>query len=428
MDDFVAFGAQLRQAREDRELSLDDMERLTRIRLKYLEAMESGDFAAIDNPVQLRGFLRNYAHVVELDGDAVLANYERLLEADKGRGWRRRKEQTEPVEIDLSVPPPDYTPPQKRYATQPLTPVESTGNRVLGRTLRGLLILAGALALTAVIIGGIYTVISGATDDTEETPPPPLLEFNPDASPARPTLSPTQPGVNIAPPTQSTPDLRNADQLFIVLTAEERLWVRIQTDGVMQYEGVLPPGTGLQYSANESITVRASNAGALAIRINNQDYRLGTGREQAQQTFTREGLLSPTENPAAPAASSTSFNLDAAPSVTTTLTIRSDEAATNTSLDEASPPATLFFTSTSASSINAPSPLPSPVGSSATPSPLPSPLPPTATATLTLTTTPSPTDTLLPSRTPTVTSSPTTVVTPTQFLPPRNTSTPTPAK
>ena len=52
-------GHQLRSAREARELSLDQVEQQTRIRAKYIEALEQGNHSALPSAVQARGFLRN---------------------------------------------------------------------------------------------------------------------------------------------------------------------------------------------------------------------------------------------------------------------------------------------------------------------------------------------------------------------------------
>ena len=68
-------GDLLREAREARGHSLEDVEKATRIRVKYLEALESGDFGVLPSATQARGFLRNYAQFLGLDAEAVLARY-----------------------------------------------------------------------------------------------------------------------------------------------------------------------------------------------------------------------------------------------------------------------------------------------------------------------------------------------------------------
>ena len=66
-------GQLLRQKREAQELSLADVEEQTRIRQRYLSALESDDWDDLPNEVVARGFLRTYASFLGLDPDELLA-------------------------------------------------------------------------------------------------------------------------------------------------------------------------------------------------------------------------------------------------------------------------------------------------------------------------------------------------------------------
>jgi len=71
-------GVLLRGAREARGMSLADVSEITKIRSKYLDAIERGEFATIPGEVYLKGFIRNYADCVGLDGGKVVARYNEL--------------------------------------------------------------------------------------------------------------------------------------------------------------------------------------------------------------------------------------------------------------------------------------------------------------------------------------------------------------
>lgn len=60
-------GARLRQARELRRLTLQQVSETTKVRTHYLQALESDDYSAIPSAAQARGFLRIYAEFLELD-------------------------------------------------------------------------------------------------------------------------------------------------------------------------------------------------------------------------------------------------------------------------------------------------------------------------------------------------------------------------
>ena len=162
MDELIALGASLCEAREARDLDLEELEKLTRIRLKYLEAMEQGAFGEIDNPLQLKGFLRSYAHAVALDPDAVLAHYERAYQASQNKRGRRRKKQTTPVStLDLSAPPVGYsTTPQRTTQDMPRYTSETIkqGSTWLRWFRLGFLGLVAIGLAIGVVGGGIYGI------------------------------------------------------------------------------------------------------------------------------------------------------------------------------------------------------------------------------------------------------------------------------
>ncbi|WP_126172971.1 helix-turn-helix domain-containing protein [Altericroceibacterium xinjiangense] len=64
-------GAQLRAAREERELSLPDVAAETRIPLRHLESIEAGDFGSLPGRTYAVGFSKTYAQVVGLDPEAI---------------------------------------------------------------------------------------------------------------------------------------------------------------------------------------------------------------------------------------------------------------------------------------------------------------------------------------------------------------------
>jgi cytoskeletal protein RodZ len=65
----------LRVARERKGVDLYRVERDTKIRARHLDALESGDYAALPSAVYIKGFLRNYAVYLGLDPDETLARW-----------------------------------------------------------------------------------------------------------------------------------------------------------------------------------------------------------------------------------------------------------------------------------------------------------------------------------------------------------------
>lgn len=74
-DERQHLGEMLRSARESRGLDRARIERDTRIRERYLSALERGAYDELPGDVYARGFLRTYATYLGLDPDAMTALY-----------------------------------------------------------------------------------------------------------------------------------------------------------------------------------------------------------------------------------------------------------------------------------------------------------------------------------------------------------------
>ncbi|MBW5444504.1 DUF4115 domain-containing protein [Cohnella sp. CFH 77786] len=72
-------GALLRKAREQRGYTLDDVQEATKIRKRYLEAIESGDYKVLPGSFYVRAFVKTYAETVGLDAEEVLRLYHKEL-------------------------------------------------------------------------------------------------------------------------------------------------------------------------------------------------------------------------------------------------------------------------------------------------------------------------------------------------------------
>jgi hypothetical protein len=148
-------GSDLRRSRTRREIDLSEVEAATRIRVRFLRAIEEEEWDALPGGVYTRGFIRTYANFLSLDGDRLAEDYRREVEGTQD---------------------PDFTP-------VPTTPRGGPGHRL--RSVPWLALLAaGAVALLAGIAifalpgnggdegpAGEQRVPQAATDVTEAPGP-----------------------------------------------------------------------------------------------------------------------------------------------------------------------------------------------------------------------------------------------------------------
>lgn len=89
---FMGLGEKLKEAREAKGISLEQLQETTKIQKRYLQAIEQGNFQTLPGTFYARAFIKEYANAVGLDADL-------LLEEHKG---------------EIPVPEEDTTTPQYR--------------------------------------------------------------------------------------------------------------------------------------------------------------------------------------------------------------------------------------------------------------------------------------------------------------------------
>jgi cytoskeletal protein RodZ len=145
----------LSAARERKGVDLVRAERDTKIRVRYLSALERGDYRDLPGAVYTKGFLRNYAIYLGLDPEDVL------------RQWRReRGEQTAPEAV--IVPPGPIE--------EPSRPLRFSSSVVVAA------LLTAAVVLFFVYLGSQLLRYSRPPDLTVTTPATAVVEVDEDAT------------------------------------------------------------------------------------------------------------------------------------------------------------------------------------------------------------------------------------------------------
>ncbi|MFQ5512345.1 MAG: helix-turn-helix domain-containing protein [Candidatus Krumholzibacteriia bacterium] len=70
-------GELLRGAREGKEMTLEDVHQATKISVDVLTALEQDDLDSFQSDIYLKGFIRNYAKLLQIDAQEVLRTLER---------------------------------------------------------------------------------------------------------------------------------------------------------------------------------------------------------------------------------------------------------------------------------------------------------------------------------------------------------------
>jgi cytoskeletal protein RodZ len=93
-----SLGEKLKSARIERDLSFDQISRDTNISLRYLEALESENFAVFPGEPYIIGFIKNYGAYLDLDVQKLISLYRAL------------KIQEQPIPVEQLLKPPPVIP------------------------------------------------------------------------------------------------------------------------------------------------------------------------------------------------------------------------------------------------------------------------------------------------------------------------------
>ncbi|UOQ42993.1 helix-turn-helix domain-containing protein [Halobacillus salinarum] len=72
-------GTRLREAREKKEMPLEQVQEITKIQKRYLQAIENNDFKVLPGKFYTRAFIREYASAVGLDPEVIMQEHKSEL-------------------------------------------------------------------------------------------------------------------------------------------------------------------------------------------------------------------------------------------------------------------------------------------------------------------------------------------------------------
>ncbi len=285
------FFQELQRIRESKGLRLEDISRRYKIRLSFLESIESGSFEDLPEPVYTKTFIKTYAGLLGIDTGPILARYAKYIE---------------------KVSPTPQSEPPKDKDLEPHTEIAVFD--WLGR--QASKIGWTVVAVAVVIILGIYVfqdsgdkpnpgrmIAREAVKPPEKPPETPPAEQSsappvqpPEAAPpqqAAVQTSTPQPPTQAATPQQApvqtavpetkkpeaapipaekkppmTPPVPGA--LSLKIEATEAAWVQVKADKTPSVQKLMQAGETMTTEAKERITVDLGNAGGVQITFQGQ--------------------------------------------------------------------------------------------------------------------------------------------------------------
>lgn len=303
-----SLGSYLRAEREQRGVSLQEISAVTKIQVKFLDALEDDAYEQLPPTPFVIGFLRAYAQCLSLTpDDIVMAYHQRHRVADT-----------------VEQPHPSRTP-QLRQTTHLGTVGVGVGVVVLG--LLAVLVLRGLRAGDAARQAASTTMVTHEQTATTGTvapgtvapPPMPVVSPTPpadlvppagpvQASPAvppaaapaseapaalpRPLLQTTLPALQVPVTAQETTVEATLPPLVLQADAVEDTWLRVIIDDHKRYALLLKAGQNIRWQAEERFVLTVGNSRGTRLQLNEQAVSLPHTGSNVVRDFvlTREVL------------------------------------------------------------------------------------------------------------------------------------------
>lgn len=274
-------GQTLRQARETLGLTLEEVERVTRIRTYHLEALEKEDFDSLPSPVQIRGFLHNYAEFLGLNTDEILLHYA------EGLQQQHRTRPAGTIDQPISRPTVQVHSRRPRWMTSDLFISIGIVLIVLVVLIWGGTRLVGLASQS----GQAAQMTASFEPSTPISSPEANLAVNPGQEASLPASTPILAEETLIP----TPPLQLGSGVNLRIVATQHAWVEVSVDGEEVYQDRMVPGEILDYSGRESVTVGTANAAGIRIFFNGEDQGvMGDEGEIIIRVWTLGGVITPT--------------------------------------------------------------------------------------------------------------------------------------
>ena len=299
----TGLGALLKSEREKRDVSIDQITKLTRLRRHFIEALEAEDWRHLPAPVFVRGFIRAYARALNLDEDKVFDLYEGTTPPDMSV--------PQPV---VAAPPPRKTPilvvgaavvvgiivviyllrgdrvPQppeapiaESIAERSATPSEPAEQGQTDTEEEALTAIEEAVTDPDAILTAFLDEIHKPTDFLAEERLAQHLARTPTASGLVPGRSETTEPPAAAP----------TEWLILRGIVKARTWVRIYVDDQAPKEFIFQPGSRPQWKGKQGFSVLIGNAAGIDFEFNGEEVRALGNLGQVVRLNFPEGFVPP---------------------------------------------------------------------------------------------------------------------------------------
>jgi cytoskeletal protein RodZ len=290
-----AISEQLCQARQQREISLEEIAVKTYIPLRILQALEHANAEQLPEPVFVQGFIRRYGDAVGLDGAAISKSFKIDLDATKTDTPlpARASGQVGQAAVGSRSTTSQAT---RSTASNPASSFAASGATSQQLPWTWLLgIPATAIVLVLGYLGVIQPLLSSQQTAQPQKKAPTATGLKQASQRSTPKINPSPAKVanstitKVSSAPAPNPSFRGVQA---VVSLADASWVAVVVDGKVAFEGTLSKGAKQTWSGKQAIVLTAGNAGAVVAAFNGQKQAkpLGAPGDVRTATISSKGV------------------------------------------------------------------------------------------------------------------------------------------
>jgi len=299
---FDELANELKTAREKNAMTLAQVANKSKIDIKFLEAMEQGDFAFLPD-LYVRAFVKNFAKTVGLDENKI---YKKIEAAKQGIPYveeeaPKKELKVRPAETPKQEKVPEV--PKEKPATQTHkleikkkdslftfdavggnNPAQDTTAAVNRRNL----IIGGSLLGAILLFALVYFLFfdKGEQIIVVEKPIEDVIQQNQRYMEDDQTTGSSDLGIGVS------------DSLVLTINATDTSWIKVSIDEQASGEFILLPNSQKVIKAKTNYKITFGNSGAIKLQLNNKPLTFsGKSKSALNVLIDREGVKYPDNSP-----------------------------------------------------------------------------------------------------------------------------------
>lgn len=268
----VRLGEALKDAREKKSVTIDQVQKQTRIHSAVLKALEEGRCDSILTPTYVKSFLKKYAEYLGLDARQLLAEYSKLHPASSAQ--KSSLCLTGKTDVSAPVDFSKYFPVIKRVAIPVI--VIALAIFIGSKAINGLKHRPGPRPEPMANIAR-----SASAPSKKKGPSPVPVTSKKESAPKEQAIAKASTAASPIPKT--TP-------LKLIVSVKQTVLVKVRTDGDLLFSRVLTRGSVESFTAKERFNVYVAKGEAVELFLNGRSLGSPGKGPVKDMEITRSGL------------------------------------------------------------------------------------------------------------------------------------------